>query len=317
MSGKDYVKNAVNICKGMLAEDGLVLKTGKGTERPMPKTYRPELDVSPVLGTILASRYQQLIGILRWAVELGRVDILLEVSLMSSHLCQPREGHLEALYNIFAYLSKHVESTMAFDDKRPRIDEEAFHHSDWSDSVYGDAEEELPPKMPKPLGNPVMMTCYVDANHAGDKVTRRSQTGFIIYLNNAPIDWFSKRQNTCESSTFGSEFVAMRIAIERIKALRYKLRMFGIPIDGPTNVLGDNESVVNSASKVEARLNKKHNAICFHTVREASAAKVVRVGWEPTDTNIADIFTKMLDTEQRRNLLMGIFTKGGEVAAAA
>ena len=120
--------------------------------------------------------------------------------------------------------------------------------------------------MPKTLGNPVIMTCFVDANHAGDKVTRRSQTGFIIYLNNSPIVWFSKKQNTCESSTFGSEFMAMRIAVERIKALRFKLRMFGIPIDGPTNVLGDNESVVNSASKVEARLNKKHNAICFHTV---------------------------------------------------
>jgi hypothetical protein len=67
----------------------------------------------------------------------------------------------------------------------------------------------------------VIMTCFVDANHAGDKITRRSQTGFIIYVNNAPIDWFSKKQNTCESSTFGSEFVAMRIATERIKALRY------------------------------------------------------------------------------------------------
>ena len=87
--------------------------------------------------------------------------------------------------------------------------------------------------------------------------------------------------------------------------------MFGIPIEGPTNILGDNESVVNSASKVEARLNKKHNAICFHTVREASAAKWIRVGWEPTDTNIADIFTKMLDTEQRRRLLRSIFVKGG------
>jgi hypothetical protein len=103
----------------------------------------------------------------------------------------------------------------------------------------------------------------------------------------------------------------MRVAIERIKALRYKLRMFGIPIEGPTNVLGDNESVVNSASKVEARLNKKHNAICFHTVREASAAKWIRVGWEPTASNIADIFTKMLDTVQRRNLLSRIFVKGG------
>jgi hypothetical protein len=103
----------------------------------------------------------------------------------------------------------------------------------------------------------------------------------------------------------------MRVAIERIKALRYKLRMFGIPIDGPTNVLGDNESVVNSASKVEARLNKKHNAICFHTVCEASAAKWIRVRWELTATNIADIFTKILDTIQWRYLLSRIFVKGG------
>jgi hypothetical protein len=179
---------------------------------------------------------------------------------------------LEALYNIFAYLEKRAEANMAFKDKMPRLDETAFHKSDWSESIYNDEEEEIPSNAPNPLGNPVMMTCFVDANHAGDKVTRWSQTGFIIYLNNAPIVWFSKKQNTCESSTFGSEFVAMQIATERIKALQYKLRMFGIPIEGATNVLGDKESVVNSALKVEARLNKKHNAICFHTVREASAA---------------------------------------------
>jgi hypothetical protein len=75
-------------------------------------------------------------------------------------------------------------------------------------------------------------------------------------------------------------------------------------------VLGDNESVVNTASKVEARLNKKHNAICFHTVREASATNWIQVGWEPTEKNIADIFTKMLDTEQRRYLFSKIFVKG-------
>jgi hypothetical protein len=103
----------------------------------------------------------------------------------------------------------------------------------------------------------------------------------------------------------------MRIATERIKVLCFKLRMFGIPITGATNVVGDNESVVNSTLKVEARLNKKHNAICFHTVQEASAAKSIRVGWEPTESNIADIFPKMLDTEQRRNLLGQIFVKGG------
>ena len=171
--------------------------------------------------------------------------------------------------------------------------------------------EEEPPRKKEPLGNPVTMTCFVDADHAGNKVTRRSHTGFIIYLNNAPIDWFSNRQNSVETSTFGSEYVAMRIAVERIKALRYKLKMFGIPIDGPTNVLGDNESVVKSASTVEARLTKKHNAICFHLVREACAAGWIRVGWEPTDTNIADLFTKQVDTGRRRDLLRLIYVKGG------
>lgn len=310
MSGKDYIANAVRIVKNMLAEDGQQLVSGWHSQRPMPKSYRPELDTTPLLSEELASRYHQLIGILRWGVELGRVDILLEVSLLSSHLCLPREGHLKAIYNIFAYLEKHLDAPLVFDDKEPEIREEAFQKVDWSESIYGKVEEEVPVNAPEPLGHPVVMTCFVDANHAGDMVTRRSQTGFIIYLNNAPIDWYSKRQNTVESSTFGSEFVAMRTAVERIKALRYKLRMFGIPIQGATNVLGDNESVVNSASKVEARLNKKHNAICFHTVREAAAAGWIRVGWEPTGTNVADIFTKMLEGNQRRKLLRAIFVRG-------
>jgi hypothetical protein len=143
MSGRDYVKNAVKICKEMLIKDGKQLKTGQGTKRPMPKTYRPELNVLQVLEPELASRYQQLIGILRWAVELERVDILVEVSLMLSQLCQPRMGHLDALYNIFAYLDKHVEANMAFDDKIPIIDNTAFHQSDWSESIYGKVEEDF------------------------------------------------------------------------------------------------------------------------------------------------------------------------------
>jgi hypothetical protein len=103
----------------------------------------------------------------------------------------------------------------------------------------------------------------------------------------------------------------MGIAIDWIKALRSKQQMLKIPIEGPTNVRGDNESVVNSASKVEAGLNKRQSAICFHTGREASTAKWVCFDWELTATNIADIFTKMLDTVQRRDLLSTIYVKGG------
>jgi hypothetical protein len=79
MDGKDYITNAVAIVKDMLAEDGLRLAMGKGTDRPMPRSYRPELDTTPKLDDIKSNQYQQLIGILCWAVEIGRVDILLEV----------------------------------------------------------------------------------------------------------------------------------------------------------------------------------------------------------------------------------------------
>jgi hypothetical protein len=86
--------------------------------------------------------------------------------------------------------------------------------------------------MPEPSGKPVKMTCFVDADHAGCKETRRSHTGVIILVNKAPIIWFSKRQSTVETSTFGSEIVAMRIAIELIEGLRYKLRGMRVPIEG-------------------------------------------------------------------------------------
>jgi hypothetical protein len=91
---------------------------------------------------------------------------------------------------------------------------------------------------------------------------------------------------------FGSEFVAARIAVELIESLRYKLRMFGVPIDGPTNVYCDNDSVCTNSTKSESTLKKKHKAIAYHRVREAVAAGMIRVAWEPTDTNIADMLTK-------------------------
>ncbi len=77
---------------------------------------------------------------------------------------------------------------------------------------------------------------------------KQSTTGVVIFLNGAPIKWYSKRQNTIESSTFGSEFNAIRIAAEMNDSICYKLRIFGIPIKGPTNTFCDNESVVRDST---------------------------------------------------------------------
>ena len=149
--------------------------------------------------------------------------------------------------------------------------------------------------------------CFVDADHASNTVTRRLQTGILIFLNKAPIVWYSKQQNTVETSTFGSEFIAMRTAVEHIEALCYKLHMFGIPFEGPTNVFCDNEAVFKNTTIPESTLKKKHNSICYHRCHEAVAAKVMRVAKEGMLTNLADLFTKPLMQSVREGLL-GRFT---------
>ena len=144
---------------------------------------------------------------------------------------------------------------------------------------------------------------FVDADHAGDVVSRRSHTGIIVFANRAPIVWYSKHQNTVETSTFGSEFIDLRIATELIEGLRYKLRMLGVPLDGPTNVFGDNQLVINNATIPESPLKKKHVAICYHCLREACAAGVIRIAKEITDTSLADLMTKNLDRERHKSLV--------------
>ena len=146
-------------------------------------------------------------------------------------MCQPRVGHLEQVLHIFAYLKHHENSNMVFDPNYVTWEMEAFIQHNWTE-FYKDAKEQIPVNAPSPRGHAVQINAFVDADHAGNKVTRWSHTGILLYLNCAPIIWFSKVQSTVETSTFGSEFVAMRICTEMIEALRYKLRMFGIPMMG-------------------------------------------------------------------------------------
>ena len=124
-------------------------------------------------------------------------------------------------------------------------------------------------------------------------MTQRSHTGIIIYLNNSPVIWYSKKQNTVESSTFGSELIAMQIACNLLEALRYKLRMFGIKINSECDVYCDNNSIAKCSQRPDGRLSKKHNVICFHQVRKCVARGIIRVAKEDSETNIADIISML------------------------
>jgi hypothetical protein len=251
---------------------------------PMSANYRLELDFSPFLSDVATTYYMELIGILRWAVELGRIDIMIDVSMLSRYSMQPRMGHLDQVFHIFGYVKRNKRATLVFDEQRVDWNEASFQEHDWTDFYRG-----VPAR-----GNSVQINCFVDVDHAGNRITRRSQTGILIFLNRAPIIWYSKSQNTVETSSFGSEFVAMRIAVELLESLRYKLRMFGIPLEGPANVFCDSYSVVTNSTIPSSTLKKKHNSIAYHRVREAIAANIMHVAWVHTNKNLADILTKPL-----------------------
>ena len=266
---------------------------GRKATTPFNSKYRPELDITRELDEEEITFFQEMIGILRWTVELGRCDILLEVSLLSSHLSLPRLGHIQAACHIFNYLHFHPTRSIFMDHRYPTIDATRFHKADWTD-FYRHSVEPIPNDIPTPLGEPVEIHCFVDASHASDVTSRKSQTGILIFLNRAPIFWYSKKQTNIESSTFGAEFVAMKTAVELIRALRLKLRWMGIPFYGPANVYCDNMTVFTSSTQPEVTLSKKHNGIAYHICREAVAIGMIRVAHEPTDTNLADLFTKIL-----------------------
>lgn len=303
LSSEGYTKKAVEEVKRELKAADLKLPTKVTT--PISTGYRPELDSTLELDSARQNYYQGLIGVLRWICELGRVDIVTAVSMLARYLVSAREGHLEQVFHIFAYLKKYTRSTMVFDDTEPEIDESRFIKCDWKE-FYPEAEEAIHPNKPESRGLPVVMSAFVDADHAGCKVTRRSYTGVIIFVNRAPILWFSKKQNTVETSTFGSEFIAMRISVELIEGLHYKLRMFGVEINGPTNVFCDNEAVVKNVSNPESTLKKKNCAIAYHRTREAIVAETIRVAKEDGETNLADLLTKLLPGPRLRSLVSRI-----------
>ena len=304
MSASKYVQEAVANVEKYLAKEGLPGLVKKALN-PFPTGYTPELDESRELNPTQANLFQSHIGILRWMVELGRVDIMTEVSTLSSHLAMPREGHQDAVYHIFAYLKRKHNARMIFDPSYPVIDMSTFKECDWR-NFYGEVKEPIPFDAPEPRGKVVDLRLFVDSSHADDRMTRRSRSGHFVFLNMAPISWLSKKQPTIETSVFGAEFVAMKIGIETVRGIRYKLRMMGVPLDGPTFVYGDNMSVIHNTQRPESTLKKKSNSICYHAVRESVAMGESLTGHVSTHDNPADLTTKILPGGRKRDHLTSL-----------
>ena len=304
MSSSKYVQEAISHVEEYLAKNMPDKKLKRKTTSTWPSGYEPELDLSAELNAKEMNFYQHLIGVLHWTVELGRVDIITEVSMLASYLANPRDGHLDAALHLYSYLKGHHNARLVLDPSYPEIKQDDFIRRDW-DNFYGEVTEELPPDMPEPLGREVDLRLFVDSSHANDKLNRRSRTGFYIYINEALVQWLSKKQPTIETSVFGAEFVAMKHGIETMRGIRYKLRMMGVRLTGPTYVYGDNMSVIHNTQRPESTLKKKSNSICYHAIRESVAMGESLTGHIPSRENQADVATKVIPPGQLREHLVG------------
>ena len=167
MSSTKYVKAEVKNVEETLEKSEKRL-TGLYVA-PLRSGYRPETDDSAELKVDGLQYYQELMGVLRWIVKLGRVDKLLEMLLMSAHLALSRIGHLEQVIHMFGYLKLHPKRKIEFDAAHPSIDDRRFKKYDWYD-FYRGKKEEIPLDCPEPLGDSILTHCFVDADLAGNLI---------------------------------------------------------------------------------------------------------------------------------------------------
>ena len=159
--------------------------------------------------------------------------------------------------------------------------------------------------MPEPLGKVVGPTTIMDVNLNHCLATGTSLTGCLHLVNRTPVDWYSKKQATVETATYGSEFVVAQTATERIMDIRQTLWYLGAPI-GSKSFFGDNRSVVTSATLPNSTLTKHHYIHVFHRVRKAIAAKLmafycIQSAYNLSHPSVYPMILKLLITRGHNN----------------
>ena len=308
--GNDYKKHKGNRwaigCQKYLKEAIARVESMFGTLRkhsvPLPGKDHPEEDQSDILGDDKHRKYQMLIGMLNWVVSVGRFDVAHATASMSRFSSCPRKGHLERVLRIFSYLKRRINRRFIIDSRDPLYhgdrDEMNADVAEELEKAYPDAAEEVDVNVPKPMVDEMEISVFVDSDHAHDKVTRRSMTGMIIFVGRTPIFYSSKRQGAIETSTYSAEFCALKQATEEAISVRYMLRCLGVTVTRPTRIFGDNNGVIQNATLKDSLLKKKHTAINYHRVREATVARIVHPIWIRTDNNFADLMTKSLPNKE-------------------
>jgi hypothetical protein len=262
---------------------------------PMIEKDHPEIDTSALLDSAGIKLFQSLIGALQWLVTLGQIGSHLDVATMASYRCSQRIGHVERLKRMYGYLCCNTSGAIRFRVNIPNNKSLPTPvQYNWCSSINGNVTEALPTDQPVPQGKDMRTITYQDANLYHDLVTGRAMSGIIHFVRQTPAISFCKKQQSVETATYGSEFMVTRQSAKQIIDLHNTLCMMGKPLDGPSWMLGDNESVITSSTIPHSTLSMRHNALSYHCVRECIAAKFLYLLHVSGKVKLTDMLTKPL-----------------------
>ena len=241
------------------------LQDGRSVDTPLEVNVKYRHDEGDLISD--PSLYRQLVGSLNY-LTITRPDISFAVQQVSQFMQAPRHLHLAAVRRIVRYLKGTSSRGLFF-----------------------------------PANSPIRLIAYSDADWAGCSDTRRSVTGWCMFLGTSLVSWKSKKQDRVSKSSTESEYRAMSSACSEIVWLRGLLGELGFPQKGSTPLHADNTSAIQIAANPVFHERTKHIEVDCHSIRESYDAQVISLPHIPTDLQIADVFTKALSKNRHHFLV--------------
>ena len=205
--------------------------------------------------------YQAAIGSLIYASIGTRPDISYSVGVLSQFMSNPVQEHWKGIKRVFRYIKGTLNHCLEFVSSKT---------------------------------NKIDLSAYTDADWAGDKVSRKSTSGYVFKIGGSTITWQSKRQSVIALSSTEAEYIALSHAAQEATWLRQLLIDIGFAQATPTTVYEDNQGAICLSKNPKSNSRTKHIDIKFHYVRQAVREKMINVEYCPTDKMVADILTKSL-----------------------
>ncbi|KAL6291909.1 hypothetical protein ACE6H2_000051 [Prunus campanulata] len=257
----------------------LLVKAGMESCRSCPTPSKPHTQVLPTDGEPLKepSVYRSIVGALQY-LTFTRPDLAYSVNTVCQFMNSPTEVHFQLVKRILRYIQGTLHYGLTY-----------------SSSV------------------PVSLSAYSDADWAGDITTRRSTTGFVVFLGSNPISWQSKKQGSVSRSSTEAEYRALANASAEVAWVRQILADLHVFLPEPPLLFCDNMSALALSSNPVFHSRIKHLDVDFHFVRERVQRKDFLVQYIPTDDQIADVLTKGLHSpvfvKHCTNLSLGTLTE--------